>query len=131
MKKKIAKFNYKLEEMEQRCQLALWTLSGCWRYFKHLLYKCTLTFMVENILRKISLLVGLEITWKILTLGFYIEINTKTTWLNNLLRCFTIYKYKIEIRFKRRILSMSIMNLKIKVKKLPLFTTSDSEKSLS
>lgn len=102
--------------MEQRCQLALWTLSGCWRYFKHLLYKCTLTFMVENILRKISLLVGLEITWKILTLGFYIEINTKTTWLNNLLRCFTIYKYKIEFRFKRRILSMSIVNLKIKVK---------------
>lgn len=34
--KKIAKFNYKLEEMEQRCQLALWTLSGCWRYFKHI-----------------------------------------------------------------------------------------------
>lgn len=87
--------------------------------------------MVENILRKISLLVGLEITWKILTLGFYIEINTKTTRLNNLLRCFTIYKYKIEFRFKRRILSMSNMNLKIKVKKLPLFTTSDSEKSLS
>lgn len=87
--------------------------------------------MVENILRKISLLVGLEITWKILTLGFYIEINTKTTRLNNLLRCFTIYKYKTEFRFKRRILSMSNMNLKIKVKKLPLFTTSDSEKSLS
>lgn len=81
---------------------------------RHLLNKWTL---VENIWRKISLFLGFEIALKILTLGFYNEINTKATRLNNLLPfiCFTIYKYKMECRFIKKICQLWILKLKWKI----------------
>ena len=48
----------------------------------------------------VSLYFNFEITWKIIVLGFYNEVNSKTIRLNNIISfvCYKIYKYKMRCR---------------------------------
>ena len=121
--KSVAEFNYKLlncilnnnlnvskwnKDVRPFCEYCMIVENN-----EHLLYTCKLC---ENIWRKISLFLGFTITWQILVLGFYNEINAKTIRLNNLLSfiCFTIYKYKMKCRFQKEKMSMDNFTSKIK-----------------
>lgn len=58
----------------------------------------------------------LKITWKIIVLDFYNDINTHTIMLNNLISFihFTIYKYNMKCRFDDEIMSEENLIQKLK-----------------
>ena len=69
----------------------------CIEDVKHLLFDCQLTKYIWQV---ISIYFNFEITWKIIVLGFYNEINSKTIRLNNIISfvSYKIYKYKMKCR---------------------------------
>ena len=105
--KSIAEFNYKLLHgiLNNNFSVNKWnkTVSPlcekciCIEDVKHLLFDCQLTTYIWHV---IGLYFNFEITWKIIVLGFYNEINTKTIRLNNIISfiCYKIYKYKMKCR---------------------------------
>ena len=64
---------------------------------KHLLYDCKI---IKTIWEKVSSFLKLDVTWKIIVLGFYAEVSDKTLLLNNLIAfiTFSMYKYKMKCR---------------------------------
>lgn len=64
---------------------------------KHLLYNYDCE-IVKPIWEKTSSFLKFTVTWKIIVLGFYNEVNEKTLVLNNLIAfvAYTIYKYKVK-----------------------------------
>ena len=62
----------------------------------HYRNRCLTTYIWQVI----SLYFNFEITWKIIVLGFYNEVNSKTIRLNNIISfvCYKIYKYKMKCR---------------------------------
>ena len=80
---------------------------------EHLLFSCKIT---KNIWGKIQTLLKFDITWKTIVLGFYHELNTKTSRLNNIISfiSYTIYKYKMKCKFNK--VNMSEDNLRTKLK---------------
>ena len=124
----IAEFNYKLLHgiLNNNLSVNKWnkTVSPlcekciCIEDVKHLLFDCQLTTYIWQI---IGLYFNFEITWKIIVLGFYNEINTKTIRLNNIISfiCYKIYKYKMKCRLLQENMSETglLEMLKFELKK--------------
>ena len=103
----IAEFNYKLLHgiLNNNVSVHMWNKNvsplyekcKCIEDIKHLLYDCKLTTYMWQV---VSLYFNFEITWKIIVLGFYNEVNSKTIRLNNIISfvCYKIYKYKMRCR---------------------------------
>ena len=103
----ITEFNFKLLHgiLNNNVSVHMWNKNvpplcekcTCIEDLKHVLYDCKLTTYIWQV---ISLYFNFEITWKIIFLGFYIEVNAKTIRLNNIISfiCYKIYKYKMKCR---------------------------------
>merc|ERR1712074_223758 len=65
----------------------------------HLLFSCDI---VKNVWNTVQMCVNFDISWKIILVGFFHEINNKTIMYNNLISfiAFKIYKYKMYSRVK-------------------------------
>ena len=75
---------------------------------KHLIFDCDI---VKPIWSKISLLINIEVTWKIIVIGFPAYCSKNTFILNNILSfiAYKIYKYKM----KCRILNENVTNVSL------------------
>ena len=118
--KRISEFNYKLLHgiLNNNVYVSKWNkdvsplCENCNTNedIKHLLYECRI---VKSIWEKINSYLKFDISWKTIVLGYYNEINEKTTFLNNFISfvCFCIYKYKMKCRIQNEaMLEQSLVN---------------------
>ena len=121
--KKIADFNYRLLNnlLNNRNYLSKWKnisnlcphCKECVETNKHLLYECQ---NVKKIWKMVGEIVKFEVSWKVITVGFYNETNEKTILLNNLVSfiALRIYKYKMWCRIEETIESSDKISCHLK-----------------
>ena len=110
--KKISEFNYKLLNniLCNNYFLAKCNLRDnnrcihCSEYVensKHLLFECKIVRKIWEYVEKIF---HFHIQWKHIIVGFYHEVNTKTSFLNEFISsvAYSIYKYKMTARYEKK-----------------------------
>ena len=75
-----------------------------------------MTAFVTHIWKKIGYFLKCDITWKTIVLGYFHEINEKTTLLNNLISFVSLYIYKYKMKCRLQTEEMLEQDLLYKLK---------------
>lgn len=117
--KRLSEFNYKLlnnilncNSFQYKCKSrsnANCELCPCEKKdIKHLLFDC---LSVQRLWQKLNSILNFDVCWKHIIIGFYLEKNSKTVFLNTIISyvSYVIYKYKMTCRMNENFQSCNTL----------------------
>lgn len=138
--KSVAEFNYKLLHnlLTTNLSVSKWdkningNCNNCNipENIKHLIFECDL---LMPLWRKISLILNIDVTWKLIVVGFIFTSNKNTFILDNTLSFIAckIYKYKMKCRILNEHVSLEGMRCFLKNALLQLYLTVNKSKCIN
>lgn len=138
--KSVAEFNYKLLHnlLTTNLSVSKWdkningNCNNCNipENIKHLIFECGL---LMPLWRKISLILNIDVTWKLIVVGFIFTSNKNTFILDNTLSFIAckIYKYKMKCRILNEHVSLEGMRCFLKNALLQLYLTVNKSKCIN